>query len=244
MVFRLMKRTAMRRMAGWMSAATVVSISLVAAQPHPCAFTVEPVTVDGVLDEAVWREAPPLAFWAPVTQATPRSRAWARMAWSSDELFVAFSASDEHLWATRTVRDTDTFRDDCFEVFVMPREPRFGYHAFETNLLGVTHDGLAGAGGARWDGEGVRFAPRTEGTANVSEDLDTGWAMEVAIPFLSLDALGSQRPRPGDMWRFNLARRDVDPRWPGGFDLSCTAPVSVGNFHHWVDWGQMVFTAP
>jgi hypothetical protein len=214
------------------------------AQNLPCLFTAEPASVDGILNEPVWRLAPPLSFAVPVTHALPSTPAWARMAWSSGELFVAFSASDEDLSATRTERDSDCFRDDCFEVFVMPHDIRSGYHSFETNLLGVTHDGMGGGSESFWNCPGLRIATRTLGTVNSPEDRDTGWTMEVAIPFAQLDALGGVLPRAGDTWRFNLARRDVDPRWPGGYELSCTAPVSIVSFHDWPEWPAMVFAGP
>jgi len=68
--------------------------------------------------------------------------------------------------------------------------------------------------GIRWafthfDMPGLQTAVKVEGTINDNSDIDTGWSLEIAIPWTSLDLLANGRalpPNPGDVWTLFLGR--------------------------------------
>lgn len=68
--------------------------------------------------------------------------------------------------------------------------------------------------GVRWaftnfDMPGLQTAVRVNGTLNDNSDIDTGWSLEIAIPWSSLQLLAHQRAVPpvaGDVWKMFLGR--------------------------------------
>ncbi|UFH55268.1 carbohydrate-binding family 9-like protein [Spirosoma sp. KNUC1025] len=68
--------------------------------------------------------------------------------------------------------------------------------------------------GLRWaflnyDMPDLQTAVRVAGTLNDNSDIDTGWSLEIAIPWKSLTWLANGRnlpPQPGDEWRMFLGR--------------------------------------
>jgi hypothetical protein len=68
--------------------------------------------------------------------------------------------------------------------------------------------------GARWaftgfDMAGLETAVKLDGSLNDNSDSDNGWALEIRIPWRSLDILAGERSLPptnGDVWRMMLGR--------------------------------------
>jgi hypothetical protein len=96
--------------------------------------------------------------------------------------------------------------------------------------------------GARWNCPGLKIGIRVHGTLNNWQDTDTGWTLEVAIPFASLPTLDKRPPDPGTVWKFQLARYDYSVHLPGdGRELSASIPLSKANFHLPGEWGSLRF---
>lgn len=112
------------------------------------------------------------------------------------------------------------------------------------NLIGTVHDAHARGSGTPWTCEGLRLGIQTHGTINDPSDRDQGWSMELAIPFVALDALSGAAPRPGDVWRFHVARYDHSVFLPGGEELSSCARLRRRNFHYTEDWIALRFEGP
>jgi hypothetical protein len=68
--------------------------------------------------------------------------------------------------------------------------------------------------GVRWaftnfDMPGLQTATKIDGTVNDNRDIDTGWSLEIAIPWTSLQLLADGRsipPASGDIWTMFLGR--------------------------------------
>jgi hypothetical protein len=88
-----------------------------------------------------------------------------------------------------------------------------------------THPRGNRVGFMRWDFPDLRSAVHVDGTLNDSSDTDTGWTVELALPWKSMTALAkaddrSLPPKDGDTWRidfsrFNQYRSDDDPASSG-----------------------------
>jgi len=211
---------------------------------YDCRAITETMTIDGDLTERAWRDADAIPFHVPVTHAVPQTQATGRLCWDADYLYVAFESADEDLEGTRITPDSQTYLDDVDEVFLQPGVYDSGYHNLEINVLGTVydaHNGVAGGVGAGWTCSGLRHAARTIGTINNSTDRDTGWRLELAIPFSSLIGLEKVRPDAGDVWPFHLARYDYSAYIPGGKELSSCALLSQPKYHNRADWIELRF---
>ena len=102
------------------------------------------------------------------------------------------------------------FLDNDFEVFLDPDGDTHRYAELEINHLGTVwdlrlekpyRDGEPAVN--EWDVAGLRSGVFLEGTLNNPTDRDTGWTVELAIPWAALDL---PPPRDGAQWRVNFSR--------------------------------------
>jgi len=132
------------------------------------------------------------------------------MAWDSTALYVAARLEEPHLWATLTRRDTIIYLDNDFELFLDPDGDTHHYYELEINALGTVWDLLlerpyrdGDPAVTAWDIAGLRSAVRVRGTLNDPSDRDSGWTVELAIPW---EAVGVRDPAPGRRLRVNFSR--------------------------------------
>ena len=88
-----------------------------------CVRAASPVTVDGRLDDAAWKQAPWTADFVDIEGAVkpvPRYRTRAKMLWDDKYFYIAAELQEPHVWATITQRDAVIFQDPDFEVFIDP----------------------------------------------------------------------------------------------------------------------------
>ena len=152
--------------------------------------------IDGDLDEAAWRYAPWTESFVDIRGEDWPDPQWAtraKLMWDECCLYVAAELEEPHLWATLTERDAIIYRDHDFEVFLDPDGDGLAYYELEINALGTEFDlfldkPYRGGGSAHieWDMEGLRTAVRLDGTLNNPSDEDTGWTVEIAIPWSAL----------------------------------------------------------
>ena len=175
-----------------------------------------PVTIDGALDEAAWAAAaPPLTLqflWD--TQTGAKQKTSVRVVWDAQAFYAGFEADDADITARFENRDDPTYQDDAVEMFINP-DPRqeVVYYGFEMNAKGVLYDYLNYNSRTlfkRFDATGVRIATsiRGGGTMNVRTDTDTGWNLEVAVPWANFEELSRRPPTAGVVWKANFNRWD------------------------------------
>ncbi len=171
------------------------------------------VAIDGRLDDSAWATAP----WSPDFVDIEGSRAPAprystriKLMWDSTALYIGARLEDPDLWGTLRTRDTVIFLDNDFEVFLDPDGDTHHYYEMEINQLGTVWDLLlvkpyrdGGPAVTSWDVAGLRSAVHLEGTINQPADRDSGWTVELAIPW---KALGEPVPSEGARWRVNFSR--------------------------------------
>jgi len=185
------------------------------------------IIIDGDLDEKDWKDALPVGklLVFPTRDAETDEITTAKMLWDDKNIYIAFHSQDRHISATRTQRNSDVYNDDCVEAFLspFPSSPKI-YSNFEINALGSILCGLhlekkmedlKAAPGALdrdslntfWLPPRVQIGRSHKGTMNDDSDLDSWWIIEISIPFDVFYYLGQEnRPKPGDIWRFNLYR--------------------------------------
>ena len=102
-------------------------------------------------------------------------------------------------------------------------------------------DGERLSGGSGWQSEGVRIATTIDGTLNDDSDRDSGWTLEIAIPFDNFRHLGGRiPPRAGDRWRLNLNR--CAGRTAGQYAMWSDSGTPKPQFHVPERFGVAVFS--
>lgn len=207
-----------------------------------------PPAIDGSLDDAAWRAAPWTESFIDIRGEGWPAPAWetrAKIVWDEGHLYIAAELEEPHMWATLADRDAILYREHDFEVFLDPDGDALAYYELEVNALGTEFDlfldrpyNRRGKANIGWDMAGLRTAVQLDGTLNDPSDRDSGWSVEIAIPWPALvppadfrfpagdeagvtdTAATAERvtrpfrhglpPRPGDTWRVNFSRVE----WP------------------------------
>jgi hypothetical protein len=174
--------------------------------------TTGPITVDGVLDEPIWRAAPrigDLVQRQPVQGRPPTERTDVTLVSDEDHLYigvVAYDSEPGRVIGTQMARDASLSADDRIEILLDTfRDQRSAFY-FATNPAGALVDGLVASGQLNSDWDAI-WDVRTRRTGE-------GWVAEFAIPFKSLSF-----PSGRTVWGFNVARHVYrkleEDRWSG-----------------------------
>ena len=187
-----------------------------APQQAICYRTPAPLEIDGELEEAAWRAAPWSEPFVDIRgDRTPRLTTRVKTLWDDEYLYFAAQLEEPHVWATLKERDSVIFQDNDFEVFIDPDGDTHNYFELEVNAFATAWDLFLGRpyrdGGPAihaWDVAGLRVGVHVAGTINRPDDRDTGWTLEIAMPWKILveAAPNRARPRDGDRWRINYSR--------------------------------------
>src|SRR6476620_1262672 len=173
----------------------------------------ERITLDGVLDEAVWKRTAPAGDFImqdPTLGGTPTEATEVHFAFNQDHLYMAVvchdSEPDKLLGNTRK-RDEFLSADDRFmwtiDTFL---NQQTGYF-FEMNPSGLMADALMGPGGTNnreWDGIWNARVHRSE----------IGWVIEIDIPFRSI-AFDANAPAWGINFQRTVRRKNEESVWTG-----------------------------
>lgn len=220
------------------------------------------ITVDGRLDDPVWSRARWTAVFQDIEgslQPAPYLDTRLRMLWDDQALYIGADLEEPDLWSTLTERDAVIFHDNDFEVFIDPDGDTHEYYELEVNTLGTVWDLLLLApyrdrdrvAVDSWDIAGLQCAVHCDGTVNDPSDRDTGWQVEIALPWQVLEECADRAvPVPGDTWRINFSRVQWDLEVVDGTYRKLDRPE-----HNWVwspqgliamhypeMWGYLQFT--
>ncbi|MBI2828691.1 MAG: carbohydrate binding family 9 domain-containing protein [Acidobacteria bacterium] len=181
------------------------------------------ITVDGLLDEEVWRTAPKIGELTqrePRTGERPSERTDVTLLRDANNLYVGVMCYDtepQRVIGTQMARDATLTRTDDWVTILLDtyRDQRNAF-LFSTNPAGALVDGLVFANGQSDMNWNAIWTVRTRRTSE-------GWSAEFAIPFKSLSF-----PADRSVWGFNIARmiqrKLEEDRWSG-------ARLEVDLFH-------------
>jgi hypothetical protein len=231
-----------------------------------CYRATKSITIDGRLDEQSWAKAAWTDFFVDIEgekKPAPRFHTRAKMLWDDQYFYIGAELEEPHVWATITKRDSVIFHDNDFEVFIDPNGDNHEYYEFEMNALNTVWDLFlpkpykdGGHAVDDWNIDGLKTGVSVRGTLNNPSDQDTGWTVEIAMPWKAL-AQYAHKPSPphdSDQWRLNFSRvewkhtvadgkyRKV-PKTPE--DNWVWSPQGVIDMHRPEEWGYIQFsTAP
>lgn len=203
-----------------------------------------PILVDGRLDDPAWKAAPEVDLKLTLDGGAPLWPTKARLLYDDENLYVGFQSRDPNIWGTLTGHDDPIYNEDVVEIFIDPAGLGTIYYELEVSPLNVSFDaiiindapvcGSAGRGGrfqgfTGWDPAGFRHAVQiTQGRLNDRSAGPGIWCCEMAIRFADLFLGANVPPKPGDQWRGNLYRIDIDGE---RCEESALSPTGMPDFH-------------
>jgi hypothetical protein len=207
-----------------------------------------PIKIDGKLDEADWARAKSVGdFKFAWYQSGDKEQTVVKLLWDDQFLYLAYRCEDAHIFATRTKRGSDVWRDDCVEVFTAPDPDRpHDYFNIEMNVNGVCLEGHHPQGvdtdaRPRWRAEGIQIAATVQGTKNDDSDTDDHWVLEAAIPLAAFRGVAKNvPPKSGDIWRLNLNR--LGGQTNEQFSQWSPSSTKEPQFHAPDDFGKVTFS--
>ena len=168
----------------------------------------QPPTIDGRLDEDLWRRAAHLDRFVqerPVEGAQATESTDVYVAYDSERIYVGIHAhySDAGLVRANRVDRDQIANDDSVTLFFDPFLDHLRGYAFSVNGYGVQRDALIGERDAANDPDGdATWNALYSSAGNLVED---GWTAELAIPFKSLRYPSRAAEEP-HRWGFQIQR--------------------------------------
>jgi hypothetical protein len=217
----------------------------------------EPLVIDGMLDEAAWRDAELTGNFLIYTDSSdPEYGTQAKMLWDDDYLYIAVIMTDRDVWAEMTSWGPDDrclCSEEVAEVFIDPDGDGSMYIEIEVNPFETVMDltvskALAEGGKAdmHWKFEGLKVGVEVYGTLNESSDYDKKWVCEMALPFKAMAFSAPTKnfpPEPSDTWRLNVYRYNYDRNDIENPELSAWNPTGLGRgFHAPNKFGCVIFS--
>lgn len=226
---------------------------------------VEDLKIDGLGDEDSWKKAPWSDTFIDIEgKKEPTYKTQMKMLWDDTCLYIFAKLDEPHVWGTLKQRDTVVFYNNDFEIFIDPDGDTHNYMEFEMNALNTIWDLLLtkpyrnhGIVLDSWDIQGIKTAVHIDGTLNNPNDKDTGWSIEIAIPWEILKEANTHNNIPvKEFWRFGFSRVNwefdlEDGRYSrkknkNGKYLSennwVWSPQGVVNMHEPEKWGYVYFS--
>ncbi|HIC58104.1 MAG TPA: hypothetical protein EYO94_11935 [Acidobacteria bacterium] len=174
--------------------------------------TDSPPTIDGRLDDPVWRSATMLSQFvqqAPLDGAPATEETEIYIAYDSDNLYFGFYlhyADPTIMRANRVDRDT-AYLDDLMTVYFDTFMDQQRTYDFDVNGYNVQGDGILNSGGRRGRMSPIPPADRSWDTLFYSgtQIVADGYTAEMAIPFKSI-RYPQQAPGVEHRWGFQIVR--------------------------------------
>lgn len=226
------------------------------------------IIIDGNLLEPQWEKikwTDPFVDIEGHLKPQPRFQTRVKMLWDENYFYVGAELEEPNLWATLQQRDTVIYQDNDFEIFLDPDGDSHLYYELEINALNTIWDLLlikpyrdGGPAINSWDISGLKSAVHLYGSLNKATDIDSGWTIELAIPWAVLSECAGRNtpPSPGDYWRINYSRVEwktevvhnkyqkiVDERGNNlPEDNWVWSPQGLVNMHYPEMWGYVFFS--
>lgn len=209
----------------------------------------QPITIDGELDDPVWRRAPTYPLMIPEQgdrpdpTGEPRQPGKVQFAVNDQYLVLAVSMEDQDIVQEATADQEHHYRTgDLAELFLKPADATWYWELYVTPNGLKTAFFFPGRGRRNLPSnlspiEGMTVAAQVQGTLGNWHDTDTGWTAEMAIPLQVFADAGI--PLNGDEpWRVLVGRYNFGRELPE-VELSAFPELRVVNFHLYEQWAPL-----
>ena len=210
---------------------------------------IQPLTIDGKLDEAAWSAAmnSPAFGTTHGLPAPQGTRTQTKLLWDDEALYIGFMVADSDIRSDYTERDDELWKSDVVEVYLDPDADGQQYIELQLSPNNVVFDALFRSHRAPpweeargWNMTGLQSAT-SRGTLP-GRPATTGWFAEIRIPWADLSPANGAKPEINSRWRANFFR--VDQSEAGIRNVSWS-PVSTdpnrADFHNLDRAGTLIF---
>lgn len=197
-------------------------------------YTAEPIDIDGVLNERVWRRATVYRLSLSEDRLAKGDRlregGEVRLAWDKNHFYAGIEFHDSDIVAGYDVDQVHHYnKGDLVELFLKPQRQSWYWELYATPRGNKTSFWLPKSGTLTVRQCGLRVAARCRGTLNNSNDKDHSWSAEMAMPLKDL-ATRIQPFAPGTQWQILVSRYNHDATLKSP-EFSMVPRLSRSNFH-------------
>jgi hypothetical protein len=194
-----------------------VSDDIVVPKHYIVGKTSEVIKIDGIATEQSWVSAKFSEKFIDIEGIkTPKFDTKMKMLWDEKFLYIYAELEEPHIWGNLKQRDTIIYYNNDFEVFLDPSNDGINYGEIELNALNTVWDlylnkpyRIGGKANFEWNLNALKTAVKAYGTINNPNNIDSLWAVEMAIPlqpFVRLKNRPKTIPKEGEQWRINFSR--------------------------------------
>ncbi len=232
---------------GGLDAQAGESVDLSAGRVYICRSADGPIVLDGELDEPAWQRAQRIdRFRLFRPEGLYPYTTVARLTWDDTHLYVAFDCADNDVRSASTMHDDYLAAGDVVELYVKYGEDSPQYYELVSAPNGTTFDARwphRGAGDFKqwtpWE-SGMRSVVKVRGTADTPGDMDTGYTVEIAIPWSGFDGVDAP-PAVGTAWTFGLFRYDHGAGFNEPYLTMSLSESPAHGFHYYEGYHPVVF---
>ncbi len=198
-------------------------------------------------DRDLWEDVGAIRdFYALRDHRTVSRRTKVQIAFDCDRLLLRAEMEDSDVMTSVLHDDGSLWEGDVIEFFFKPSVEAAGYYEFQVNPAGnildmFIHERRPDAF-KRWAKEidfDLSASVSLEGTLNDDADSDSGWTVELTIPWSDFRRTGG-RPEPLASWKFNVGRYD----YTTGRDapvITSSSRLLKPSFHAYEHYETLVF---
>ncbi|KQC29796.1 carbohydrate-binding family 9-like protein [Flagellimonas eckloniae] len=239
-------------------------------EPTPKSYiaykTLEKIKIDGDGSDNSWSKTDWSDSFIDIEGVKlPKYKTQVKMLWDNTYFYILAKLEEPHVWASLKIRDTIIFHNNDFEVFIDPDSDTHNYYELEVNALNTVWDLFVTKPYRNenvvlndWNISGLKSAVKVNGTLNNPNDTDTGWVLEMAIPWAVYKKGYFKKNIPLDkFWRVNFSRVNWDFQISdGNYERKQDAhgkllheynwvwsPMGVINMHEPEKWGYVYFSS-
>jgi hypothetical protein len=176
------------------------------------------IVADGRLDEEAWKRAVTFDSVYPFNSKELRKEpatTW-KLLWDDKYLYVAYVCADTNLLAETRERDSEVWKDDAVEIFLMPDLKFRTYWELIVSPAHAIYDSVQCKQVDQWGAifdpsqniEGLKVGLDVRGELNRPGKVGDGYTVELAIPFDQVPGYTRAAPKTGDRLWFMLVRLD------------------------------------
>lgn len=205
------------------------------------------VQVDGRLDDEAWtrgERSPPFGN-ADGSEAEEDLATTVTAVYDDEHLYIAFAIRDPAIESPYQNRDEELWNADAVEVFLDPGADGKDYIEIQVSPANVifdarfeTHRNPDWTKARTFNLSGIRTGVSVTGSLNQSRDKDSGWDVEIAIPFAEIPGFGQGPPNANTVLRANFFR--IEARDGKVIGAQAFSPAA-GDFHDLSKAGRIRF---
>lgn len=217
------------------------------ADPIEARFSDTPITLDGILDEPIWKTAPVYPMELPQNKSragqTLQEAGTVQLAWNETHLYLAYRFVDSDLVAEGAEDELHHYRlGDVAEVFLKPKNQTWYWEFYVTPAGNKTSFFLPGRGRRGLESNfqydcGLEVAAHYVGTLNDWKDRDQSWTAEMAIPIKDLQAHGDDFDLKAE-WMIFINRYNYSRHLPDREQTMCP-PLRNPDNHLYEDYSPL-----